>query len=146
MQIRWSFALPPPLASILILRKKPCIFINFWSTKFKPKSNGKPSEDFETKSYLLGPLIWQFFPKPTHKCNRAVKSVSGSVNSRCTIIMLVECTNSNCSRTFFTLFFFCNCTCEKTTYSTEISQTKCVCIATREGSGGSPFRVWREKN
>ena len=126
MQIRWSFALPPPLASILILRKKPCIFINFWSTKFKPKSIGKPSinpEDFETKSYLLGPLIWQFFPKPTHKCNRAVKSVSGSVNSRCTIIMLVECTNSNCSRTFFTLFF-CNCTCEKTTtYSTEISQT-----------------------
>ena len=109
MQIRWSFALPPPLASILILRKKPCIFINFWSTKFKPKSIGKPSinpEDFETKSYLLGPLIWQFFPKPTHKCNRAVKSVSGSVNSRCTIIMLVECTNSNCSRTFFTLFFF----------------------------------------
>ena len=31
----------------------------------------------------------------------------------------------------FYIIFFCNCTCEKTTYSTEISQTKCVCIATR---------------
>ena len=113
MQIRWSFALPPPLASILILRKKTLHFhkfllINKILTQVEQQTLQKSRKLWTQKllSTTWTSYIWHFFPKPTHKCNRAVKSVSGSVNSRCTIIMLVECTNSNCSRTFFTLFFF----------------------------------------